>query len=163
MKTKKYSGWITLFGICLIISPITQINYYFNYTDYRYWFRDLPDTLILIRYIFSIAFRALTVIAGIGVLHRINIFRKLSILMGFFTIITIYWKHPVQVFRHTVIKHFSLIKAHPVIDSINDYQLLEHTDFFIIASMIVAYAVDLIFAALLIYCFTRPEIKKQFN
>ena len=63
---------------------------------------SVPDWLIPIRYCFSLGLCIFGIAVAVGLLARKEVFRKLGIGLGVFTLLTIYWKHqPATFFRHT--------------------------------------------------------------
>jgi len=94
-------------------------------------------------------------ISGVGILFRKEIFRKLVILSGIFTILTVYWKHPVSVFKQILLLRIK--------QGIVSAEVLPRIDVLAWKSALVCYAVDILIFSVLIYLLTRPKIKGQFS
>lgn len=126
-----------------------------SFDSYASRLRHLPEQLIWVRFIFSIAIRLALLISGIGILFRRNIFRKVVLFISFFTIFTVYWKHPVIYFKKFFISNLS--------QGALSVELLSRVNFMSWICVIICYIVDISVALCLIYFFTRPKIKEQFK
>lgn len=155
MDGRKIYAWICAISACLIFFSVKDLWNISHFERYRFVFQYLPQDAVLLRYKFSLAFRAAILISAIGILFRKDIFRKLIIGLSFFTIITIYWKHPIGCYRHIFRKmtESGLIQSSP----------LEAYNVFPWVMMACSYIVDLSIAAVIIYFFTRPSVKIHFN
>lgn len=122
----------------------------------------MDPAVVELRYLFSWLQRIAGLTAGIGLLYYKNFSRKLAIVIGWFTIATIYWKHPITAFKEhaqildssqTSLQLANILKqtggAEAYVPSFSELAVL---------SSIVHSALDITFCALLIYYFTRPEI-----
>jgi hypothetical protein len=154
MKNRISKG-IVIFSILILLRSIWDLNIYISFSHYRSLFYFLPEKVLLIRYVFSVALRIALFVSGAGILFRRDIFRKILLFISFFTIATIYWKHPVACFRNIVM---SLIAqgAFPA-------DLIPMSDTIIWALVAVNYAIDIGFSLCLIYYFTRPKVREQFS
>ena len=162
MRSKHPVG-IAVLAVMLIAGSLINILKLFDFGYYRYLFQPLPGWLIFFRYFISWALKITGIIAGIGILRLKDTYRKLAIYLFIFTICTIYWKHPFFGFaRHTAYMD-------RIFNNSGFYQALAERlpmpSFSSLAnvSAIVAQVIDVLFAAICIYYFTRPKVKGQFK
>ena len=151
---------VTLVGILLIVSSLMHIHkLIFEHDVYMLYYGYLPHWLMILRFSFSWLQRILGLTAGIGILFLKDICRKIVILIGCFTILTIYWKHPYSAFKtHTAYldqKFGFLLKEW-------GYSQLKFSQFTLLA-VILACVWDILFFGVVIYYLTRPKIKAQFK
>jgi hypothetical protein len=163
ISVKKRSKGVTIFGILLIVSSLWELKNLADFNYYLFLFQQLPEQAIRVRYFGSITLRMLGLVSGIGILGLRNIFRKIAISLNWFTILTIYWKHPIYTLRNIykgyleqIVNIMVFTKYGPnfPIDRIYEKSLLVASTFLNV--------VDLVFAFSLIYFFTRPTVKQQF-
>jgi len=154
MVKDKVSKEIIILSI-IIIAYSLQGMPNFDFDSYAFKFRPLPENLIFFRYLFSIALRIFLFVTGIGVLFRKEIFRKCVIFAGFFTVITVYWKHPVSVFKSVLLWRIE--------QGVVPASMMPKIDELAWKSALICYLIDIIIAFVLIYLFTRPKIKEQFR
>ena len=149
----------TVFGLLLILSSFIQMHKLIvDVQWYAEVYSYLPAGLIATRYYFSWLQRVIGILVGVGLLSQQEIARKTGIALGWFTILTIYWKHPYPAFKlHTqyLNQRFGSILAQSGTG-------MTFPDFTLLA-MIVQYLGDIIFWSSFIYFFTRPSVKSQFN
>ncbi len=152
-----------IFGIVLIVSSLIQVADWLTPRYYNYYkdiFQPLPQELIRLRYLISCVRRLSGLVVGIGVLCNKDIFRKLLIFISWFTLLTLYWKHPffaVQNHARYVLKQMSGIAGSC------GFVTLPSERFLTAVSLAGLYAIDIVFSALVIYYFTRPSIKEWFK
>ena len=157
---KPLSLGVAIFGILLTLSTLSHMH---KLVTEKQWYLDtysyLPGGLAIIRYSFSWFQRILGLIAGVGILARKEFARKLAFLIGAFTVLTVYWKHPYDaVARHT---HY--------LDTTQAGQLLSATGTGVTFSSVTPYAVigliacDVIFWTIFFIFFTRPSVRQQFR
>ena len=145
----------------IIISAILIILYSLHglptvgFDIYYSRFYPLPEKVILARYIFSIALRITLIACSLGILLRKDIFRRALLLISFFTIATVYWKHPVDCFKRVLLWKIE--------QGILPAEALSTVDTASRISSLLCSAVDIGFALCLIYYFTRPRVKGQFQ
>ncbi len=145
----------------IIISAILIILYSLHglptvgFDIYYSKFYPLPEKVILARYIYSIALRIALITCSLGILLRKDIFRKVLLLISFFTIATVYWKHPVDCFKRVLLWKIE--------QGILPAEALSTIDMASRISALLCSVVDIVFALCLIYYFTRPKVKKQFR
>jgi len=158
MKNRRPKG-VIIFGVLIIVSSLIHIHLLVSQYD---WYREnmltcMPEWLVVVRHCFSLFQRILGLTIAVGILRSKNIFRKLGIALGVFTICTLYWKHPYSAFlRHTnyLDQQFGhLLTAAPGI-TFSSLALI---------SLIVHYILDIAFWGIFIYYFTRPKVKVQFR
>jgi hypothetical protein len=152
---KKIYAGICAISTYLILFSANDLWNFSHFERYQLIFQYLPQDTILLRHKFSIALRAAILITAVGVLFRKDLFRRLMIGISFFTIITIYWKHPLDCYRHIFKRMAELGLMQP--------SLLRLSNTFSWTMMIGCYAIDIALSAGLIYFFTRPFVKSQFN
>ena len=148
LKEKRPPGVIIL-GALLMLGSIYSLWGILDFDYYRFMFQQLPEPFIWIRYVASIIFRLVSLTAAVGVLLLKDIFRKLAIGLGLWTLATLYWKHPFYVFN-------------------NIYQgqqeiFLNKNPIFPWIALGFYYAIDIIFSISFIYYFTRPKVKAYFK
>lgn len=159
-ERRPLSAGVVIFGVLLILSTLSHMH---KLVTEKQWYLDtysyLPGGLTIVRYSFSWLQRVLGLIAGVGILARKEFARKLAFLIGAFTVLTVYWKHPYEaVARHT---HY--------LDTTQAGQILSATGTGITFSSITPYAVagliacDIIFWAIFFIFFTRPSVRRQFR
>lgn len=152
---KKMSKGIIIFSILICLLSLWDFKTNISFSRYYHLLQPLSEKLILLRYVFSLSLRIVLFISGIGVLFLKDIFRKIILFISFFTIATIYWKHPMICFRN-------------VVDSLSaqgaftpDVPLTPNALIWILFA--INYAIDIGFSLCLIYYFTRPRVKEQFK
>ncbi|MDD2679651.1 MAG: hypothetical protein PHO03_02450 [Candidatus Omnitrophica bacterium] len=153
MVREKIPKGIIVFSILIILYSLHGLPTV-DFNTYYAKFYPSPEKIILARYIFSIALRIVLLVSGIGILLRRDIFRKIILLISFFTIATVYWKHPVSVFKKVLIWK--------VAQGILPVDVIPKIDMLAWSSAIICYVIDIGFALCLLCYFTRPKIKKQF-
>lgn len=157
------SSWrskcVTIFGILLSLSSLVHMDKLASDTQwYANIYSYLPPQLIVARYCFSWLQRIIGLLVGVGLLARKEIARKIVIVIGCFTILTIYWKHPYPAFKiHTqyLNKRFGYIVARTG---------TKLTFSSIALPAVILYCIgEIIFWSILVYFFTRPSVKNQFK
>jgi len=161
---KKIAIGIMLFGLYFIADSLIQFYVKMFKPGYYSWYSSifwpLPEHIIFIRYLLSIIFRIFKLISGIGILLRKEIFRKLTLLMSWFTIIIVYWKHPFNaVLRHADTVTKTIYQA----NGFNALTFPPPTRLIAGISLGCLYAFDIGVSVLAIYYFTRPYIREQFK
>lgn len=143
---------IGIIGAAICITGIWEsLNLLRNYKLHQFLLQDFPKRVTQIRYCFSLSLRISLAVAGMGIIFRRDIFRKALLAVSFFTIVTIYYKHPPECFRRA----FDLMSLPPSLVVKRD--LMENI------LLMYNYTLDLLVSAGLIYFFTRPKIKQQFR
>ena len=145
---------IIILGILVVLYSFQGIPT-FDFESYAVKFRPLAEEIILARYVFSIIFRVAIFVIGIGILFRKEIFRKSIIGFSLFTIATVYWKHPVSVFKRVLMWNIQ--------QGAVSADMLPRIDILAWESAVFCYTVDIVIASVLIYLFTRPHISEQFK
>ncbi|MDD5097122.1 MAG: hypothetical protein PHU59_01330 [Candidatus Omnitrophica bacterium] len=150
----KISKEIIILGIIVILYSLQGMPV-FNFSYYASKFAPLPEKFIFTRFVFSITLRIFLLISGIGILLRKEIFRKSVLLVSFFTICTIYWKHPVLCYKNSFM--YNVKQGWISADLIPKIDLIS---WFCVAA---SYLIDISISAFLIYLLSRPKIKAQFK
>jgi hypothetical protein len=165
---KKRPKGLVVFSVLIILSSLLHINTLYRYSDwytgiYGYW----PEWLIDLRYAFSWIQRIIGIMTAIGILFLNNLYRRIGILLGCFTIITIYWKHPYQAF----LKSNMILDEQlgPLFEHIGLQDYLQSIGLaplsfasYTVAAIVFHSLLDILFWFGFIYYFTRPEIKRIF-
>jgi len=97
MRKKTLSG-IYVFSILIVVVSLWDLQGFTSFERYRAFFYPLAGKTLVARYIVSIGLRLLLLIAAVGILFHKDIFRRIILFISFFTIATVYWKHPVSCF-----------------------------------------------------------------
>ena len=144
----------------IVLCVILVIVYSFlswpeSFRSYYVRFHPSPENLIFIRYLFSVGLRLALFISGIGILFRKDIFRKIIIFISFFTIATVYWKHPVIVFER--ILWWKIMQGTLPADIIPKINMVAWS------CVVTSSIIDIVVCLCLIYYLTRPKIREQFN
>ncbi len=159
MSKKSPNFGINAFGIILIVSSISNLltivlkqDWYLNEL-YAHW----PAWAAWLRYGFSFFQRILGLTAGFGLLFRKEFGRIIALVIGCFTISTVYWKHPfVSYFLHT----------HRVMEELTQAGLLNtkvSLGTMTMIAMITNCLLDIGFCLFLIYFLTRPAVVSIFK
>ena len=151
---KKISKEIIILSMAVILYSFQGMPT-IDFDSYAIKFYPLPEKLILLRHVFSIALRIFIFITGLGILLRKDIFRKSVLFVSLFTICTVYWKHPFLCFKNSLM--FNIRQGVLSVD------LMPKIDFLAWICVVTCYLMDIIISIFLIYLFTRPKIKEQFK
>lgn len=157
---EKHPTGVNIFGVILILSSLVHmhklfVDYDWYVASYGYW----PTWLMVLRYCFSWFQRILGLIAGMGILRLKDTARKIAICIGWFTILTIYWKHPYDAFE----KHAVYLDQHyGYIFQMMGYPKLSFVPL-TLPALIIQYVLDILFCGVMIYYFTRPAVKAHFK
>jgi len=151
---------VIIFSVLLIVSSLMHISkmvfdrdMYFAY--YRYW----PLWLVWVRYAFSWLQRILGLTAAVGMLRLKNYGRQIAIVIGCFTILTIYWKHPYEAFYNMTV---DLDHKLGFLFAQWGFPQLRFSQF-ALPGMIVNCLLDVLFSGALVYYLTRPTVKAHFK
>lgn len=158
MKSKPLG--VVIFGVLLIVTSASQMLALVDYPRYTILFNYIPQELLYFRYAVSWVLRILGLASGIGILRFKEIYRKIGLALSGFTIVTIFWKHPYAGFQNHIhdLSQRGLFDWNAVVAA---SRLPEAT--LIGICVVVASLVDLIFAGVFIYYFTRDPIKDRFH
>jgi len=157
---KKISKGVVIFGVLFILTSVWQAQKFISFDYYSRVFQQLPPFFIVGRYIISIMLRVLGFSAGIGLLLRKDIARKLALGLAIFTILSLYWKHPYSVV-YNYYKISFYFTQNP--DGVVQFVLPETIKQYTLVTLAVFYLFDILFCSGLIYYFTRPKVKAQFK
>jgi hypothetical protein len=153
-------GGVIFFSVSILLTSLMHMHKLIVERDFAFFaFSYWPHWLFMIRYCFSFGMRILGLTAAVGMLRLKEISRKIMLGISWFTILTIYWKHPYEGFKnHTAYldEHFGYLLA--------DYGFPQFTfSQFTKAAMVGTIAWDLFFFSLMIYYLTRPAVKARFK
>ena len=162
MDSKRPLG-VSIFGILLVITSLLQLRTVMVYGQFGYYkqlFAPMSEQVLLVRYIVSMGLRILGLVAGIGVLSRREVFRKIILFNAYFTIFTIYWKHPFfAVKKHAQVVADIVSKRMDVCEVV----FPQSVHMIALAAFVFLNGIDLAFSACLIYYFTRPAVRVWFK
>jgi len=150
------SKGVTFWGYLLIWSSIYQILALLSggYAHYAYLHQEYAPKVILFRYWVSWIIKIAGIIAGIGILKLNDWCRKFAIFNSLFTILTVNLKHTYAAYSlHTKYLDQTMVGVFPK----GGFSSITWT------ALIIQRSIDVIFGLLLIYFFTRPEVRKQFK
>lgn len=162
LKNKQAIG-VVLFGLYFFADAFFQLYVKLLKPGYYAWysmvFEPSPERIIFLRYLFSIIFRILELTAGVGLILRREISRKLILLVSWFAIAIVYWKHPFNaVFHHAqVVVH----NIGPLAQS-SSLSLDAQAKLIAWISLGCLYLIDIGVSVATIYYFTRPYVKERF-
>jgi hypothetical protein len=151
---------LQIFGWGLIITSLLHMQKLV--TDYDFYM-DIYSNLgwvVYLRYAFSWLQRIAGLSIGIGLLKEKNWARLGGIILGTFTILTIYWKHPYEAFhKHTLIldQQFGAQLHHWAIPASLTFESVT------VLAIIVHCILDVLFWGIFIYYVTRPRVRNRFQ
>lgn len=154
LARNKISKEIIILGFIVIFYSLQGMPT-LDFSAYYARFSPSPQKLIFARYLLSIALRVVFLVSAIGILFRKDIFRKIIIFASFFTIATVYWKHPVIIYKR--------ILMWKIVQGTIPASMIPKIDMLAWISALICYLIDIIVAFVLIYLFTRSKIKTQFK
>lgn len=147
-------------GILLMIFSVAQFEKLLSWEYYRWLFQPFPKDGVFIRYGVSILLRTLAFVAGLGILLKRDLFRRLAVLVSIASALTVFFRFPFWVF----IRHEKV--AFGVVAKLMGFPEITRPPLFNIGLGISAalfYAMELGFPVLLIFYFSRPVVKQWFK
>ena len=160
---RKEIDWVSLVGLFIVfISTVKIASLAQNWSRYRFLLRPMPENIIWLRYAGSLGLRVLGVIAGIGILRRQEMCRRLMIGLSSLTIVALHWKHPFYSFRpamaiaHGWMAPLAARLGEPL-PSLEACVAGAWIPWMIVCSL------DVALSSFLIFFFTRRDISKQFH
>jgi hypothetical protein len=156
MSTAIRSKGVTLWGYVLVISSLIEIWALVSdgYTHYAYLHQDAGPKLLMLRWCFSWIIKISGIVAGIGILMLNDWCRKFAIFNSLFTVLTVNLKHTYAAYSlHT--KYLDQTIG-PLMHGLS-FQTYTWP------ALIVQRLLDIVFGISLIWFFTRPQVRKQFN
>jgi hypothetical protein len=150
------SKGVTIFGVILIVGALYQMIgvYLAGYNFYCQLHQEYNGSMLQIRYAVSWGIKIAGLLLGIGILYLNDFSRKMLIVYYLFIIATVHLKHTYAAYSiHTKMLDQNL----EGISSIVSFQSLTWP------ALIIQRGVDVVFGILLIYFFTRLDVRKQFN
>jgi hypothetical protein len=163
IQSEKFPFWdparvVVVFVFLLLFSSLMQIHKLIVDRD---WYVDtysyMPPWLTVTRYAFSWFQRLVGILIAVGLLAHKELARKAAILLGWFTILTLYWKHPYPGFKlhaQYLDRNLGYLLPRGIGVSFESVVWL---------SIIGHCLVDIAFCSLMIYCMTRPAVKALFR
>ena len=144
---------VTLVVTFIITGAIYDLIKFVDWEYYQYTFQGLSHQAIVIRYVFSLVWRAVILGIGIRLLFLDNQARKVIIVLAWVQILTVFWKHPVPVFQHLALQ----MQQHTMPGTTElIYPWLPWVAFLFFSIF------DIIISSLIIYFFSRSLIKDNF-
>ena len=140
---------VTILGVLLISLSVDQILGSRNFSYYSFMFQQLPHHLILARYCLSLISRGCVIFLGVGLLQMKAWARKGALLLGLVLLGGFPWKHPIYVFINLAELTEQHLPGNIVIDPWVGYV------FYV--------GLDILFALLMLFYFSRPGVKRQFQ
>lgn len=155
MAIKRSKG-VTFFAIILILGALFQmaVVYSGGYKFYCYLHQEYGSGMLFVRYLVSWGIKIAGLILGIGIWKLNDWARKLLIAYYVFIIATVHLKHS---FSAYVIHMRNLDAAYG--------HLLDGFTFVSLTwpALIIQRGLDIVFGLAIIYFFTRPEVRRQFQ
>jgi len=153
---------ISLLGFLIIAGSAMKLMTVGNLPYYRSVHAPLTEGALLFRYAGSVGLRILGVIAGIGIIRRKEMGRRLLIGLCSFTIVVIHWKHPLHSFRATLAATHGRLetvaallgKPAPTLDEMYAVAWLPR---------LAVCAADVALSAFLIFFFMRRKVAQEFH
>ena len=162
-KLPKRPLGLVVFGVGLIVTSLSQMAALVEADRYWYLFQNLPPAAITGRYLVSWVARGIGLAAGIGIVQRREVFRKMAIALGWATIATVSWKHPYEGFaRHLsdlelLVPEFRMRLS----EALGQLGIERSTMTWMVVCT--ARAQEIALALLLIWYFTRSHVRAQFG
>lgn len=153
---KKQPKGVILFGVFLILGSVYKLWGLLDYDYYRFMFWPLSDQVVFVRYFGSVLLRLVGLLVATGVLLLNDFFRKFFIVLCVLTLCVLYFKHPFFVFEN-ISRYTEQQFFHRAVTGELTYPLRPWI------SMIVNYAIDIVFCGSALFYFTRPNVRKQFH
>jgi len=156
---------IYLVGLSLIIDTAIELKCdILDYKQYQFIFQWMPPQTIFLRYCYSIILRCVIIAIVAGVCLRKEIFRKALIVIVWWGVITLFWKHPYQAIVNANIYSYS----HANMDNFSQTIRLpwaSHQEFYpmLLSKTMAEYVQDLVKAALILSFFSFPSVRKFFR
>lgn len=156
---------VTALAVFLVAASLLHMLTLVDVAHYAYVFQSLPHWLLAIRYGVSWAMRILSLMSAVGMLRLRESARKVALSLCWFTIVTIYWKHPYEGFRrHT--EYLDAVLAATLASAgsgrpawLDAFTFTSLT----VPALVVACALDVVFAAGVICYLTRPGVREHFE
>jgi hypothetical protein len=144
---RKIPWGVAVLAVLLISASVHKLIGLANYEYYQFMFQQLPAKWIPFRYMVSVSLRGIGIAIGLGLLFRHELARKMAIVLCFFTIILLPWKHPYQVFQNVAERTAGYFEtqADPL------------------PGFVFYCTLDIVFCLAMIFCLTRPKIKEFFR
>jgi hypothetical protein len=166
--SKHTSFIINLFGIGLILTSLGQMSALLNFEHYKYLFGGWAASTLLPRFVISWSLRIIGFACGVGLIAQKDIFRKMGIALCAATILTVYIKHPHQGFMNHILnldQQFQTTSG--IVSMFSPSSAISITGLtlsqFAWICAISAMVLDVVYALIFIFYFTRPKVKAQFK
>lgn len=153
-KPGKISREIIILSFIIILYALQGLPT-LDFNTYYIKFDPLAPEIIFARYLVSWLIRIILFIAGIGIIFRKEIFRRVLIGLAFFNLLTVPWKHPL-----IAVKKYILFKIDTGVLAADLLPALDRIAWLYVG---VYATLDIVVAAFFIYLLTRPGMKGQFK
>jgi len=155
---KRASVGVIVFGILLILSSLFNVTG-LNLDATRFLLQPLPEALIVVFFYISVVCVVLSFVSGVGVFFLKDIFRKIVLFIGSYSIFTY------VVFGYTTFSNMPRFIDREITEMMATTPAVPEQAFYSImwACCIAFLILDFAFAVCLVYYFTRPKVKEQFK
>lgn len=148
------------FGSVLLGGSLYKLYELIDFSAYVFLFQHLSWQGIVSQYSGSVLLRGFVLVTAIGLLRHKEFYRRLAVGLGFFTLVTLYWKYPYEVFYHVAVATEQVYSG--VYPIVNGNEVLKYPIFPVI-SRIFFMAIDGIFNLVMIWALTRPTVRQKFQ
>ena len=154
---KLRSRGVTVFGVLLVLGSLFQIWILWSagYAHYSYLHQEYSSNVIYLRYIVSWVVKIIGLILGVGILRLNDWCRKLAIINCILLILTVHLKHSYPAYS-LHLKYLDQMTGGGAYPGMSFESLIW-------PALIAQRSLDIIFGIALIYFFTRPSVRKQFQ
>ncbi|MCD4779271.1 MAG: hypothetical protein K8S27_01805 [Candidatus Omnitrophica bacterium] len=156
-KISKEEKGILVLAYLMLLGATYRLMGIHDYEFYQFMFQPLSGASLFFRYLGSIVLRLMVIATAFGLIVKKEFFRKVAIVICCFTVLTIYYKHPYQVF-----KNIAIGQEYQVRDTVSVTYELENPVFPVI-SMIFYYFVDITFSLIVILYLRKLSVKQYFH
>jgi hypothetical protein len=160
---RKIPKGIMIFGALLTVTSFLQMRNFIVYSRAGYddlFLLSLPESVIFLRGFFFAVLRIAGLAAGLGLLVGKEIFRKTALCVAVARVFTFYWEH-----SYYAVKKYAEVATMHIAMKNGFFKIAEPAtvDFLAKFSFFVLFAIDVGFAAALIYYCTRPQVRQWFK
>lgn len=155
---KHWQGWALVLNFMMLLVVIMAIGFFVRETNFAYYsslFQSIPKHIIVVRFSFSIFLRVVMFLGGIGVIVRSKCARKVVLIFSFFTIVTIYFKHPLSTFT-------DLFSGMALRGELPEF-MIPNIKWYGLGLMIFFCMRDILLSVIVIYLLNRKDIVCQFK
>jgi len=150
-------------GLALLAETVWELKYnVLNYDQYQFMFHWMAASTIYVRYCISVTFRCMLMGVALGVLLRMEFFRRALIWLMWLSVLIMYWKHPYQavvnanLYDHTNASYFIYTVRFPWAP-----QVVVYPGFILMTLQM--YLLDLLKATVVIGVLSHPSVRRLFK